>query len=73
MHVAIGNNVFPYFQADSVVVLFSSFIFILHRIPLGWFGVVFTLQLVLCKILFIRSWDGKFVAITNKYVLQRMF
>ena len=71
VHVAIiSNNIFPYFLACSVVVLF---IFILHRIPLGWFGVVYTLQLVLCKILFIRSRGGKFVAITNKYAFQKMF
>lgn len=66
----LSNNIFPYFLACSVVVLF---IFILRRIPLGWFGVVYTFQLVLCKILFIRSWGGKFVAITNKYAFQKMF
>ena len=37
------------------------------RMSLGWIGFVYASQVILCKILFVRSGGGKFVIITNKY------
>ena len=37
------------------------------RMSLGWIGFVYASQVILCKILFVRSGGGKFVVITNKY------
>ena len=38
------------------------------RMSLGWIIIIYVSQIILCKLLFVRSGGGKFVVITNKYV-----
>jgi len=37
----------------------------MHRFPVVWSFIVFYLQILLCKLVFIRKSGGKFIDITN--------